>query len=865
MGKERGTYKFPLHLVIIFLLLSIGICVSGYLFYEKQKQHFKKEIQNELSAIADLKVKQIVAWREERLADAETIFLNPLIVSHIRQWLKGGTPTIKQEILIWMRSLQEHYHYKSIILLDTKGNIRLAFPDGKEVLGQDARRFAREAINTKKVFFSDLYKSKTTNVIRLTLVVPLLVSQGRDNIPVGVLLLRIDPYQFLYPLIQSWPTPSRTAESLIVRHEGNEIVFLSNLRHQKNTALNLRFPVGEKNLPAAMVARGIEGVLEGIDYRGVPVLADVRPVSNTPWLLVTKMDISEVYAPLREKLWEIIILMGALLISAGGGVSFAWRHQLLLYYQERYKAVEALRESEEQLRAMFEVASIGIAQADIRTGQWLRVNQKMCEITGYSADEMLQMRIPEITHPEDRQRDWEAFQRVVRGEAPDYRLEKRYVRKDGTLVWVNVNMTVIRDADGQPIRTMAAIEDITERKRVEEALQYHEALLRETGNIAEVGGWEFDPVSLNGEWTDEVARIHDLDPDMGTNFELGSSFYHGEYRTKIETALKEAIELGKPYDLELEMITAKGNHKWVRTIGHPIMENGNVVKVRGSFQDITQRKRAEEEIRKLNAELEQRVLERTAQLQAANKELEAFSYSVSHDLRAPLRHITGFMELLDSKVSGTLDKQGKHYLNMISDSSKHMGILIDDLLAFSRIGRSALMKTRLELNQLVAEVLRDLKEETRGRDIVWKIEEIPGVDGDRSMLKLMLINLISNALKFTRKKAQAIIEIGCISENPPFPPLSKGGEGGFVAEEKEFVFFIRDNGVGFDMNYVDKLFNVFQRLHKQEEFEGTGIGLANVKRIVTRHGGRVWAEGKVGEGATFYFSLPRKDYTDNKK
>ncbi len=233
------------------------------------------------------------------------------------------------------------------------------------------------------------------------------------------------------------------------------------------------------------------------------------------------------------------------------------------------------------------------------------------------------------------------------------------------------------------------------------------------------------------------------------------------------------------------------------------------------------------------------ILERTAELEAANKELEGFSYSVSHDLRAPLRHITGFALMLQKKASPILDETTLHYLNTISESAKQMGILIDDLLAFSRIGRSEVRKGRINFGNLVKEILKDSQEETKDRDIAWKVGELPEAYCDGSMLRLVFVNLISNAVKFTRPRQKADIEIGCIPE--------KG----------EFVFFVRDNGVGFDPKYEDKLFGVFQRLHNQDEFEGTGIGLANVRRLIHRHGGRTWADGEIEKGATFYFSLPR--------
>ncbi|RPH47449.1 MAG: PAS domain S-box protein, partial [Desulfobacteraceae bacterium] len=286
------------------------------------------------------------------------------------------------------------------------------------------------------------------------------------------------------------------------------------------------------------------------------------------------------------------------------------------------------------------------------------------------------------------------------------------------------------------------------------------------------------------------------------------------------------------------LVARDGTIKHGEFSGAPIWRESKIVGMVSVIRDITRRKRAEEEIRRLNAELEHRVKERTAQLENANSELEAFSYSVSHDLKSPLQHITGYSELLNNRMAEFLDEKSKHYLKAIIDSTFRMGKLIEDLLSFSRMGRAEMLKRKTSLDSLVKEILKDFQANSYGRNIGWKVGQLPEAYGDNAMLRQVFVNLISNAYKFTQKCSEAVIEIG-----------SACGEKG------EVCIYVKDNGVGFDMKYADKLFGLFQRLHRNEDFEGTGIGLANVRRIIHRHGGRIWAEGKVGEGATFWFTL----------
>jgi len=304
----------------------------------------------------------------------------------------------------------------------------------------------------------------------------------------------------------------------------------------------------------------------------------------------------------------------------------------------------------------------------------------------------------------------------------------------------------------------------------------------------------------------------------------------------LEDIHAELLRTGR-WEGELKRTTAQGTQvvvaaRWALRRD----ERARPVAILETSNDITERKRREQEIENLNLELGKR----STALETINKELEAFAYSVSHDLRAPLRHIAGFTELLQKKASTVVDEKSNRYMAMILDSAKRMGNLIHDLLAFSRIGRAETQKTLFSLTQLVREALIEVRQDAEGRNIAWKVGALPDFYGDRSMLRLVLVNLISNAIKFTRTRPQAEIEIGCANAN---------GD--------DLVVFVRDNGVGFDMKYVNKLFGVFQRLHESAAFEGTGIGLATVQRIIHRHGGKVWAEGAVDSGATFYFSTPK--------
>lgn len=339
----------------------------------------------------------------------------------------------------------------------------------------------------------------------------------------------------------------------------------------------------------------------------------------------------------------------------------------------------------------------------------------------------------------------------------------------------------------------------------------------------------------NQRWFDYTGTTHEQMEGRGW-----TSVHHPSRLQSVVKRWEASLASGEDFDSEFPLRGADGRYR--RFLTRAVAQRdgaGRVVRWFGTNTDVEDLRVAEQKVRQLNDELELRVVERTNQLEAVNKELEAFGYSVSHDLRAPLRHIVGFVSLLEESVDGRLGEDEHHYLEVISAAAQRMGRLIDDLLAFSRMGREELRKESVDLEALVTETIEELEHDLAGRNVRWHRSALPEVNGDRQMLRQVFANLIGNAIKYTRPRDPAEIRIG-----------AEVGPGG------ETIVYVRDNGVGFDMKYVDKLFGVFQRLHSNQDFEGTGIGLANVRRIIARHGGRTWAEAQVGEGATFYLSLP---------
>ena len=834
-ADQRAWYP----LVLIFALVALGIFVGGTLSYRDYERRFRTGVEQQLSAIAELKVDDLALWRTERLGDANNIFKNASFSGLARRFLdRPGDSETQAQLRAWLERCQAANQYERIFLLNAQGVERMsttgtAGPAAAVVSGR-----AREVLRSREVGFQDFYRNEQNQRICLAVLVPIL--DGPDfGHALGVLVMNIDPAVHLYSVISRWPTPSRTAETLLVRREGNDVLFLNELKFQTNSALKLRIPLARTNVPAVKAALGKEGIVEGTDYHGAPVVAALRAIPDSPWLMVARMDLAEVYAPLRERLWQTVLLIGALLLGAGASVGLVWRQQRVQYYRERHQVAEALQLSQQRMSLHVEQTPLAVIEFDLegRVREW---NPAAVAVFGYSREEAIGRHwsfiVPAAIHGQ-----LDGVWAALMGQRGGNWSTNENLTKDGRTISCEWFSTPLIERGGRTIGVASLIQDVTERKRAEEALRESEMSLRETQRIARLGSYVLHTASGSWSSSDVLDKVFGIDEAYERSVEGWLALVHPDDRTIMGDYFRnEVLAQGRTFDKEYRIVRHNDHaERWVRGFGRLDFDaERHPLKMHGTIQDVTERRLAEEEIRQLNRTLEQRVKDRTAQLETANKELEAFSYSVSHDLRAPLRAIDGFARILEEDYTARLDDEGRRLLRIICGEAKRMGQLIDDLLAFSRMTRQQVESAQIDMTALAQAVFNEHAARTPGRELRLKLQPLPPARGDRALLRQALVNLISNAIKYTRSRAVAEIEIGGRAE---------GGEN---------LYHVKDNGVGFDMKYAGKLFGVFQRLHTADEFEGNGVGLALVQRVIHRHGGRVWAEGKLNEGSTFYFTLP---------
>ncbi len=944
---DEKSKHILINYVSIFLIMVIGLAVGGYQSYLNFKHEFQQQATHQISAIAKLKINNLESWRMERMGNAEFLSQNNILTSLTEKFLQDPQDTeTKDRLFSRLESARISYHYRRVFMLDPSGVERISSPATSETIDPHLLAEITPTLAAGKVRLFDFHQHQD-KTIHLSILIPIYANQN-INQPLSIIVLDIDPNTYLYPLLNQWPIPSETAETLLLRRDGQTVLYLNITRFNKNSAMALRSPLTKTELPAVKAALGQTGTAIGVDYRGVPVLADMRSVPNSPWFLVSKIDIAEVFAPLRARVWETLAFIGITALAISTSLIMLWRQELLHFYRAQAEAAAALQASNEKFEKAFMLSPDAININRLQDGVYISINNGFTTLTGYTPSEVAGKASLDLNiwaNPQDRQRLVEDLQKT--GTVTN--LEAKFRVKNGAMKDGLMSASIL-EINGAP-HIISITHDITERIQAEKALRESEEKFRNLFNNAKIGMFrtrldgsemvEFNQKYLQilnytaeelkfvpsaSLWADPREREEMIKllktKGHATDFECNMLNKQGEIkkcvmsmhlypetgmiegsiqditeRKMAEEARRESEERYRAvisnapliaFIIDPQGVFTLSEGKALKNLGlqpgqvvgqsafdiyrnypaiiaaiknslsgqptrnetevegtvfdviySPIFNaEGTVVKVIGVANDITIRKQAEKKILHLNVELEKRVRERTEQLQNANKEMEAFNYSVSHDLRAPLRGIDGWSQALLEDYQDQLDEQAQEYIHRVRAETQRMGHLIDDMLQLSRLTRVEMTKKQVNLSAIAQAIAERLKQHEPQRQIHFNIQTDLCAECDSHLMEAALANLLENAFKFTSKCAAAQITLGQ------------------TEVEGERAFFIRDNGAGFDMNYAQKLFGAFQRMHKESEFPGTGIGLATVQRIIHRHGGRIWAESKIGLGTTFYFTLP---------
>ncbi len=500
---------------------------------------------------------------------------------------------------------------------------------------------------------------------------------------------------------------------------------------------------------------------------------------------------------------------------------------------------------------IFDASSVGLAIVD-DSGKPRLTNVHMQELLGYSNEELTQMSFVEFTHVEDIEKDWTEFEKLKRGIISRYDIEKRYVTKSGDIIWVDLNVSLIRKN-----MTLAVIKDISEKVALREQLEDSKSFLEksvlglsqknseleEIQDMAQIGSWFVD-LKTGAVWlSDLVCDLHGLPHGSNLSVEEGINFYHIDHIPIIDKAFSNLVNNKTPFEEDLILVSKQGKETWVRTVGKPILVDGKVVAARGLYQDIDIKKRAQLEALEKTQQLKKqknRIKAANRQLGQSNEELAQFAYVASHDLKEPLRMVASFTKLLQLRYANKLDDKAKEYIHFAVDGAERMQKMINDLLNFSRINTEESPVEDVDVYVLVSRIIHDQSNAIKEADANIVYGHLPIIKANSSLIERVFSNLVSNALKYRQANVNPEIVISC--ENLG----------------QHWQFKIKDNGIGIEQSFHGKVFQIFQRLHTRQEYHGNGIGLAICKRIVEKYDGQIWLESEVGAGTTFYFTIKKR-------
>jgi PAS domain S-box-containing protein len=955
MNSQQIKPATPWPLLVLFIMLSAGAITIGVIFYYSQKNHLLRNSTQELSAISDLKVKQITQWRRERINDGQFLSNNTPIIRQFYDYLSDQKNlSLHNDLLNGMKSLINSYDYRTILFIDSNLNVKLFYPEQDTIIGDFLKPILPEIFKKGEVVLTDLHSTNKVSFIHLDLIVPLKGPEIGNNDVFGLLVMRIDPQKVLWPLIQSWPGISKSSETLLFHREGDEIVYLNRLRFLENTELVMRKPVTERTLPAVMALEGIQETYEAVDYRGVPVVAVMKKVPDSPWFMVAKVDREEVFKTLNTRVILILILTVLFILTSGFFLGFLWWDQRVRFYRSKYesemdrlalmshfdyilkyandiillidrdfviveandraleayqynrneligknikelraeearssfekdvkeiddkgfsifetfhkrkdgttfpieisarkieieganyynsisrdisdrkKNEESLKDSEEKFRKIFEESPSGIVMTAKDLGI-LRVNSSFCTMLGYSEEELIGLTFRDITHPDHISGDELSVMKLVAGEMPLFHTEKRYIRRDASIIWGSTTVGIIRNNDGGIHFFLAMIEDITSRKMVETELEKSFSLLSATLESTADGILVVDNMGKIVQFNQKFAEMWRIPEDVlrykedeaAVRFVLGQLKYPDQFVQEVNRlyADPEAIT----YDL-LEF----RDGRFFERYSQPQKVGGKSIGRVWSFRDITERKKAETNLIAAKEKAEE-----------SDRLKTAFLHNISHEIRTPMNAILGFTALLNEPALPESEK--KQFIDIIFQSGNQLLSIINDIVDLAGIesGQVKINNKEININSTLRRLSEQFSYKEKPQNITLTLntplpdKEVTIVT-DGTKLVQIISNLINNAFKFTKK-----------------------GRIDFGYEERgEFLeFFVKDTGIGISADHHARVFERFYQVDSSasRKFTGTGLGLSICKAYVELLGGRIWLNSDEGKGTAFYFSIP---------
>ena len=894
-------------ILIIFIGISAIVAIGGYFYYTYRKESLREEKLNDLKAISDLKEAQILSWKAERIADAKTIFYNPFMRKNFNKIFDQPAENFRPVFSPFIHTAKEEFGYHKIIVFSRTGDVIASSNPDQAISKKLIQQYLDISLKSEEIYFSG-FELDNDSLPLLNLIVPIVI-EGKYG---GFALLQLDPAQYLFPLIEFWPTPSESSETLIFSVQEDDIIFLNELRHQQHSSFRVKIPLTEEKVAAVMAVEGIRGFVEAEDYRGHAIIAYLKKIPGTDWFMVAKTDQDEIFQPMQQEA-TLISAMIILLVIFTGVISYLlFRNYLSSFFIRQVSDELGLKSAEDiALRKRHEnriqklnrlyATLISINQAIVRSDSREQIMQELCLILiekgGYrmvSIEQQLEGKISIIASAGHVDGYYDQVE-ISANKSPTgggpignaYKTKKYVVCQDIendplTAPWR-------REALRRKYRSSAAFpiishEDVTSVINIysdsvgwfdEEEIHLLEQFSYDIAFVLEFFFIEKERKEFRDELEASEERFQQVFNSMNDGIAIHELVYDDEnkpvdyrlldvnpvfeeitsipYKTAIGSLGSVLYQMTPPPYLDTYAEVAQTGKPIVFEVYYTPMEKHFRISAFSQhkdrfttvFQDITSQVEAREYLKKMNVELEKRVAERTLMLETANNELESFAYSVSHDLKAPLRSISGFSHILDSRYSSVLDEDGKHYLQNIIQAGDNMHMLIEDLLRYARLGQTKPALTAIDIKTILEKSLTDLHAGIEATHAMIKVpEETSFVRGNPMLLGQVFTNLIANGMTYQPDGQKPETDIS------------------WKEEKEHLIISVTDNGIGIPGKFHEKVFQMFQRLHREDQFQGTGIGLAIVKKAVEIQEGEVWiSSSKIGSGSTLCVKLLKSDKT----